>query len=295
MGQSSTFCHLKITSSKCKGMVWLDYILVLLASVHLCSAIPFERAGSAFIVNFDADTTTFAFDVAADSAVVVTTEQTTEQTTATTDTNTATGSAFITDVTDTTFQATTDTASSTGTTTEQVTTTTTTTTSTTTTVCEVGCGTWTEEGSKCFEIFTDSSKFSAAQTSCEGYGGDLAQIESQEDQDAVFGLAGGTSTWIGANDIDKHKKWVWYNGGKINKNTYRNWRKNRPTTKKNRDCARMNNNGKWDDTKCSTSLQYACQKDPETCGITTTTTTTTTTTSTTTTTTTTPTSTTTTT
>merc|ERR1711892_1455649 len=90
---------------KCKGMVWLDYILVLLAAVHLCSAIPFERAGSAFVVNFDtdADTTTFAFDVAADSAVVVTTDQTTEQTTEqTTDTNTATGSAFITDVTDTT-------------------------------------------------------------------------------------------------------------------------------------------------------------------------------------------------
>ena len=50
----------------------------------------------------------------------------------------------------------------------------------------------------------------------------LAHIESQAEQDAVFGLITG-DTWVGGNDRDKYKKWIWYNGAKINKNFYRNW------------------------------------------------------------------------
>ena len=112
------------------------------------------------------------------------------------------------------------------------TTTTTTTTSTTTTTCLAGCGSWTEEGSKCYEVFTDKLSFNKAQASCGGYGGNLAHIESQTEQDAVFGLITG-DTWIGGSDKDKHKKWVWYNGAKINRNFYRNWKKNWKNWKKN--------------------------------------------------------------
>eukprot|EP00091_Calanus_sinicus_P004400 TRINITY_DN1468_c0_g2_i1.p2 TRINITY_DN1468_c0_g2~~TRINITY_DN1468_c0_g2_i1.p2 ORF type:complete len:102 (-),score=32.19 TRINITY_DN1468_c0_g2_i1:79-384(-) len=58
------------------------------------------------------------------------------------------------------------------------------------------------EGSKCYEVFTDKLNWNKAQLACEGYGGDLANIESQAEQDAVAGLTT-EAAWLGGNDKEK--------------------------------------------------------------------------------------------
>ena len=118
-------------------------------------------------------------------------------------------------------------------------TTTTTTSTTSTTSCQVGCGTWTQVGAKCFEVFSDTLKWGAAQTSCESYGGSLASIESSDEQEAVKNLASGVPTWLGGNDKDKHKTWVWKGDGQKVNNGFTEWNTNKPTTDTGKDCMRM--------------------------------------------------------
>merc|ERR1711915_604099 len=116
-------------------------------------------------------------------------------------------------------------------------------TTTTTTLCEVGCGSWTQVGETCFQVFTDKLKWNAAQAACEDFGGSLASIKSAEEKNAVKELAGGSGTWLGGNDKEKHKKWVWKADGKKVKD-YTKWDKNKPTTKKGNDCMKMTSSSK---------------------------------------------------
>jgi hypothetical protein len=143
---------------------------------------------------------------------------------------------------------------------------TTTTTTTTTTACFT-CGSWTQVDDKCFELFTDTKSWSDAQTYCsDTESADLASIESQDEQDAVFGLSGNTNTWIGANGTATDATtWNWVESGDlIALWPYDNWAKNRPRTKKNKDCTKMNK-GEWDNVGCSSQLQFVCSKSTTPC------------------------------
>merc|ERR1712128_291062 len=147
---------------------------------------------------------------------------------------------------------------------------TTTTTTTTTTTCIAGCGSFTQEGSKCYKVYTDTLIYDEAQAACEGYGGNLASIESQDEQDAIFGLTSATDTWLGGSDVVTHLAYLWEDGATF---SYDNWFTNRPKDNVDQDCMKMKTTGTWDNVVCTKELQYACQKDYETCGLTTTTTT----------------------
>jgi len=111
-------------------------------------------------------------------------------------------------------------------------------------------------------VFTTASAFADAQTACEGEGGNLASIESQAEQDAVFGLIGATDTWIGANDIASDQVFAWSDAATF---SYDNWFTNRPKTNANQDCVKMKTTGAWDNVLCTKTLQYACQKAETVC------------------------------
>jgi len=184
-----------------------------------------------------------------------------ESTTGSDSSNAATTTTAEVTTTTTTPPTTTTTTPPTTTTTTPPTTTTTVTT-TTTTICPTTCGTWTSEGDKCFQLFTSALSWADSQTSCETNGGDLASIESQAEQDAVFALtAGGADTWIGANDILSNQEWLW-SSNFATLDSYNNWWTNRPKDNENQDCVKMKTTGTWDNVICSKSLQYVCQRLP---------------------------------
>ena len=106
-------------------------------------------------------------------------------------------------------------------------------------------------------MFSNAIQWAAAQTACEGYGGNLASIESQDEQDAVFGLTSETDTWLGASDVVTHLDYLWEDGATF---SYDNWFTLRPKDNVDQDCMKMKITGTWDNVVCTKELQYACQK-----------------------------------
>merc|ERR1719228_2737597 len=93
---------------------------------------------------------------------------------------------------------------------------------------------------KCFNVFSTEVAWADAQTACEGYGGNLATIESAAEQTAVEGLLAGTDIWIGLNDITTDQEWTWYDGATF---SYDNWWTNRPKNNADQDCVKMKTTG----------------------------------------------------
>jgi len=90
-------------------------------------------------------------------------------------------------------------------------------------------------------------------------GGTLASIESQAEQDTLFGLIGAADTWIGAAGTAADKEsWKWSDSATW---SYTNWENaNGPRTKKDKDCGIMKSGkGKWKNVTCYKMAPYACQ------------------------------------
>ena len=106
-------------------------------------------------------------------------------------------------------------------------------------------------------MYTDPLSWADSQTACEGYGGNLASLESQTEQDTVNGLITVTDTWIGGNGGGADGNWSWKDGSTWD---YTSWYANRPKTNGAQDCIKMKTTGLWDNVSCDNSFQYACQK-----------------------------------
>ena len=107
-----------------------------------------------------------------------------------------------------------------------------------TTSCPSG---WTTSGSKCFRVinllirvinsvhqyFSDSTDFLSAEKRCIAEGGQLAKIESADENAAVAGLCPtGEVCWIGLADFLNEGNFEWTDGDALG--GYTNWRSNPP-------------------------------------------------------------------
>ena len=95
-------------------------------------------------------------------------------------------------------------------------------------------------------------------------GGNLASIETQEEQDTVAQLAEVNGTWIGLSDILSEGNAAWADGAPL---SFINWRNNQPNNGgMGQHCVWMrgtdagNDPGTWDDIICNKMNAYACQK-----------------------------------
>merc|ERR1712215_298458 len=142
------------------------------------------------------------------------------------------------------------------------TTTTTTAAATTTTTaasgtCDAG---WTLTGSKCYKYEAGPSDYYDAMANCLGQGGNLATIESQAEQDAVFALLGSTGGWIGLADFLDEGQFAWLDKTAV---SYTNWRVNQPNnSNNNQHCVWIRTDGEWDDVTCKREEAFVCQKAP---------------------------------
>ena len=127
--------------------------------------------------------------------------------------------------------------------------------------CDVG---YNETTSKCLRVFPGPANWLVALISCVTDGGNLASIETQDEQDTVSKMAEVTGTWIGLNDILSEGTPAWADGAAVR---FTNWRNNQPNNGgTGQHCVWIrgtdagNAAGKWDDIRCNKMNAYACQK-----------------------------------
>ena len=91
-----------------------------------------------------------------------------------------------------------------------------------------------------------------AEAYCQGQGGHLASILSDEEQKEVTAAAGNTHVWIGANDLEQKGVMRWSNGLPFN---FTNWM----YARRKGGCAMAYKGGRWMDDVCQKSFHFICQ------------------------------------
>ena len=96
-----------------------------------------------------------------------------------------------------------------------------------------------------------------AEGACQAFGGHLAVILSQAQQDTAAALSEGLIVWIGANDQAEEGSFVWSDGEPLG--AYENWWGAEPNDHPTlgsceggtEDCSVLQHNGQWADSACS--------------------------------------------
>ncbi|XP_038071808.1 perlucin-like protein [Patiria miniata] len=121
-------------------------------------------------------------------------------------------------------------------------------------ICKPG---WIERGSSCYKFTDNQMIWKNANTYCQGLGGMLLVIESEEENEFIaeeMRNSGMPRAWLGCNDARKEGTWVCYPEG-VNGMQYTNWKKGQPNNYNNQDCAAINvkneRNGTWGDRSCN--------------------------------------------
>lgn len=128
------------------------------------------------------------------------------------------------------------------------------------------CRDWKEYNNNCYKFFTRSLTLKGrpwddAEVLCQSYGGHLASITNQAEQNYIFQQIKSTNEryWIGYNDRANESNFVWTDG--YNATKYANWRKGEPNNYGNEDCVEINfKDGFWNDENCAFSFSYICQR-----------------------------------
>ena len=102
--------------------------------------------------------------------------------------------------------------------------------------------------------------FWSAQQTCQEWGGELASINTQEEQDAIFSMVDPSLYyWIGFHDTSHEGNFEWSDGSDV---TYTNWGWGEPNQwmGTEEDCTTFwNANGNWNDWDCSNEIGFICK------------------------------------
>jgi len=142
--------------------------------------------------------------------------------------------------------------------------TTTTTTTTTTNVrvsdpCEDG---WIQWNKNCYWQITELLTWPDAEKKCVEKDSHLASINSEEENDFIFGKAAKKArSWIGGRDIEVEGTWSWIDNSPWN---YTNWNRVQPDNARNiEDCLEIGYHAyaeEWNDLPCTYKLASVCKK-----------------------------------
>ncbi|XP_031622637.1 collectin-10-like isoform X2 [Contarinia nasturtii] len=100
---------------------------------------------------------------------------------------------------------------------------------------------------------------------CRSRGMDLAQIGSEDEQQAIENACS-ERLWIGGTDMgDKQSNYFWTANGCDFKDGFTNWDSHEPNNgypypSGREHCTEINRNGKWNDQDCLVEIYFVCQK-----------------------------------
>lgn len=102
--------------------------------------------------------------------------------------------------------------------------------------CDVGCPEDTIAlGDFCYKR-VEGASFDAAQTACEGVGGNLASVHSDDEVKLLSLLAEGDVCWLGGSDLETEGEWVWNDGSAWD---YDNWDTDEPNGGQEENCLQL--------------------------------------------------------
>lgn len=132
-------------------------------------------------------------------------------------------------------------------------------------------GGWTEssDGNSCYLYSgneeADRKTWTDAQSACRQAGGYLATLDSLAESNEVQDLCDSGTCFFGANDRGAEGTWRWDEDDTvISGSVYSRWASGQPDDSAGlQDCGRFFSSGEWDDSQCTSSLDYVCEKRAE--------------------------------
>lgn len=121
---------------------------------------------------------------------------------------------------------------------------------------------WIKNHLSCYLFSNEGKSWEDAKKICEAKKSHLVVINSEEEQNFVFGITKGKYTWIGLTDVSGD--WKWVDGTKYD-STPKNWIPGQPDEYfghglgGGEDCAHLHQNGEWNDDHCSRRYWYLCE------------------------------------
>ncbi|XP_034329440.2 SCO-spondin isoform X1 [Magallana gigas] len=128
-----------------------------------------------------------------------------------------------------------------------------------TTALDACDSTWSFRNGRCYKLFTSKVTWSNALKTCQANSANLVNVADSGENSFVHGLLRGESVWMGGFDGPTEGSWAWSGG--VFTWSYTNWKSGEPNNSGDEDCNMMySSDGKWNDGKCSGSLQFMCEK-----------------------------------
>ncbi|XP_069808703.1 asialoglycoprotein receptor 1-like isoform X2 [Dendropsophus ebraccatus] len=121
---------------------------------------------------------------------------------------------------------------------------------------------WSRNQLSCYFFSKDGKSWEDAKKICEAQSAHMVVINTEEEQNFIFGIAKGKYTWIGLTDVSG--EWKWVDGTKYD-STPQDWLPGQPDEYfghglgGGEDCAHLHKNGQWNDDHCSRRYWYLCE------------------------------------
>ena len=118
-------------------------------------------------------------------------------------------------------------------------------------------------GREKYKMFAHILTWEGAEVICKEWGGHLASLKSEKDQQEILAFIKKTQhnnefmVWLGATDVAEEGVWQWADGSPW---TYTNWKRHFGNRGQTRNCVFMNQDGIWKDASCTgNSFIFVCQ------------------------------------
>jgi lectin-like protein len=122
-------------------------------------------------------------------------------------------------------------------------------------------------GGSCYQLFDELVSWDAAEQSCVAWGGHLASIESQDEDQSLnawpleLGITGvdDSGIWVGGTDARGDGEFLWVVGTPF---AFTSWAPTQPDNGAGIDCVEKRNDGAggWYDRRCTDALRYLCER-----------------------------------
>ncbi|CAD7957665.1 unnamed protein product [Amoebophrya sp. A120] len=128
---------------------------------------------------------------------------------------------------------------------------------------------WRCAGDLAYKYFPYTLNFNQAMDYCMSFGATVATVKSKWQNEVVRALSGKlTQPYIGANDKNTERQFVWPGDGSLVSQTYSSWNRGEPNDwRKSEDCTAVRRAGDgltWNDLTCNSRRDFVCSKPIET-------------------------------